>query len=175
MSDVILSIFRASLRNLYCPKSKEKLDKALVLWFPGPGSFTGEDVVELHLHGSHAVVGGVLSAFEILNSAVSSHQYAALNNLSELRDRAKQRGIGPIRPAAPGEFTRRAFENGKMDLTEVEGLSDLLDAQTELQRVQAINQMEGHLSLKFEHWRFRLLIHFFALLYLTVTLIVHKI
>lgn len=125
---------RAHLKKLYCPKTGLILDKALVLWFPGPHSFTGEDVAELHLHGSIAVVSGVLSAFEHMNSQ-SSHC------------------VGRIRPAEAGEYTRRAFQNGKMDLTEVEGLADLLEAQTGVQRVQALNQMEGHLKIKFEGWR----------------------
>lgn len=108
------------------------LDKCIVLWFPMPHSFTGEDVCEFHLHGSAAVIKGVMQALEWLNTHSSS---------------------SPIRPAAAGEFTRRAFENGKMDLTEVEGLSDLLAAETELQRLQAISQLDGHLRVAFEKWR----------------------
>ena len=123
---------KASLRHIYAPDSKEVLDQALVLWFPGPKSFTGEDVVELHLHGSRAVIKGVFEALEYLDSPPD--------------DRA-------IRPAGPGEFTRRAFENGRMDLTEVEGLSDLLDADTSEQRKQALKQMDGHLRKQYEAWR----------------------
>jgi tRNA modification GTPase len=123
---------KAALKYLYAPESKEVLDQSLVLWFPGPHSFTGEDVVELHLHGSRAVIKGVFEALEHLD------------------DPNSQRAI---RPAAPGEFTRRAFDNGKMDLTEVEGLSDLLDADTSEQRKQALRQMDGHLRKQYEAWR----------------------
>lgn len=122
----------ATLRSLYCPKTKEMLDKALILWFNGPKSFTGEDVVELHLHGSRAVVSSVFSA---------------LDSIGDLADK------GVIRPAENGEFTRRAFENGKMDLTEVEGLADLLQAETAEQRKQALRQMEGSLKIKYDEWR----------------------
>lgn len=122
----------ASLRSLYCPNTKEMLDKALVLWFNGPKSFTGEDVVELHLHGSRAVISSV---FEAMN---------------RIGDHLNQ---GIIRPAEKGEFTRRAFENGKMDLTEVEGLNDLLHAETSEQRKQALRQMEGALKVKYDEWR----------------------
>lgn len=124
---------RASLRYLYTPDSKEVLDQSLVLWFPGPKSFTGEDVVELHLHGSRAVIKGVFEALEQLDNPADGKA---------------------IRPAAPGEFTRRAFDNGRMDLTEVEGLSDLLDADTSEQRKQALLQMDGHLRKQYEAWRY---------------------
>ncbi len=103
----------------------DTLDQALVLWLPGPGSFTGEDMVELHTHGSVAVI-----------EAVSHALY----------------GLG-LRQAAPGEFTRRAFENGKLDLTEAEGLADLIDAQSEGQRRQALRQMGGGLREIYEGWR----------------------
>jgi tRNA modification GTPase len=122
----------ASVKDLFCPMSGEKLDKALVIWMPKPSSFTGEDVCELHVHGSRAVINGVFEA------------------LRELDNPSKNQGI---RHAEPGEFTRRAFDNGKMDLTEVEGLADLLEAETSLQRTQALRQMEGHLSKQFEIWR----------------------
>lgn len=121
----------ASLRKLYDPKTLDTLDQSLVLWFPGPHSFTGEDVVELHVHGSRAVVAGVLGALEYL-------------------DTTSKKGI---RPAERGEFTRRAFENGKMDLTGVEGLADLLDAQTAVQRKQALRQIDGHLTRTYDRWR----------------------
>ena len=123
---------RASVRTLYCPRTGDTLDKALVLWMPGPHSFTGEDVCELHVHGSRAVVLGIFEALEHL-------------------DRPSQ-GAG-IRAAERGEFTRRAFENNRMDLTRVEGLSDLLEADTALQRNQALKQMDGYLSRQFEIWR----------------------
>lgn len=129
---------RPLLRSLFCPISDLILDKALVLYFPSPHSFTGEDVVEFHVHGSVAVVTGVLDAFESLGKEMKTGQI--------------DRG-GLIRPAEAGEFTKRAFYNGKMDLTEIEGLADLLDAQTGLQRAQALSQMEGHLKVKFEKWR----------------------
>lgn len=122
----------ASLRSLYCPVTKEMLDKALVLWFNGPKSFTGEDVVELHLHGSRAVISSVFEAMNRIGEALNQ---------------------GVIRPAEKGEFTRRAFENGKMDLTEVEGLNDLLHAETSEQRKQALRQMEGALKVKYDEWR----------------------
>ena len=122
----------ATLKSLYSPVTKDILDQSLVLWFPGPRSFTGEDVVELHVHGSRAVIKGVFEALEHLDDPSSSRA---------------------IRPAAPGEFTRRAFDNGKMDLTEVEGLSDLLEAETSAQRKQALRQMDGHLRKQYEAWR----------------------
>ncbi|KLN60864.1 tRNA modification GTPase MnmE [Kiloniella spongiae] len=119
----------AALVKLFDPKDKAELDRCLALWFPGPGSFTGEDVVELHLHGGRAVVDGTIEA------------------LAKLFD---------FRPAEAGEFTRRAFDNDKLDLTEVEGLSDLIAAETEAQRKQAIRQMDGELSKLVEAWRDRL-------------------
>ncbi|HLU90980.1 MAG TPA: tRNA uridine-5-carboxymethylaminomethyl(34) synthesis GTPase MnmE, partial [Pedomonas sp.] len=100
----------AALRLLREPDSGEVIDQSLLLWFPGPASFTGEDVAEFHVHGGPAVVSGVL---------------AALGRLEGLR------------PAEAGEFTRRAFHAGKMDLTQVEGLADLINAETEAQRRQA--------------------------------------
>ncbi|WP_085901559.1 tRNA uridine-5-carboxymethylaminomethyl(34) synthesis GTPase MnmE [Kiloniella majae] len=119
----------AALIKLFDPEDKAELDRCLALWFPGPGSFTGEDVVELHLHGGRAVVDGTIEAL------------AKLPN---------------FRPAEAGEFTRRAFDNDKLDLTEVEGLSDLIAAETEAQRKQAIRQMDGELSKLVEGWRDRL-------------------
>lgn len=132
---------RACVRHLYDPKTGDMLDQALVLWMPGPNSFTGEDVVELHTHGSRAVIQGVFAALEYLDTNPSIY----------LSDESNTNG--GIRAAERGEFTRRAFDNGRMDLTEVEGLSDLLDAETGLQRTQALKQMEGHLSATFEQWR----------------------
>ncbi|WP_223421849.1 tRNA uridine-5-carboxymethylaminomethyl(34) synthesis GTPase MnmE [Tateyamaria pelophila] len=107
----------------------EVLDRALVLKFPGPGSFTGEDTVELHLHGSIAVVAIVLRTL----------------------------GLGIARLAEPGEFTRRALENNKMDLAQVEGLADLIEAETEAQRVQAMRGMSGDLGHRIEEWRSKLI------------------
>lgn len=122
----------ASLRRLICPKTKFILDHSLVLWFPAPKSFTGEDVVEIHMHGSRAVVLGVFESLDYLDNSEQN------NN---------------IRPAQEGEFTKRAFDSGKMDLTEVEGLADLLASDTSEQRKQALRQMEGHLRVQFETWR----------------------
>jgi tRNA modification GTPase len=108
----------------------EPIDDALVLWFPGPRSETGEDTAEFQLHGGRAVVAAVLSA---------------LGRMAGLR------------PAEPGEFTRRAFENGKLDLTSVEGLADLIGAETEAQRRQAFRQLKGLLGERAERWRERLI------------------
>ncbi len=107
----------------------EVLDRGLVAWMPGPHSFTGEDCAELHLHGSPAVVRAVLRRLS---------------------------ARGGFRMAEAGEFTRRAFENGKLDLTAVEGIGDLLVAETESQRVQALARSAGGLALKIEAWRERL-------------------
>jgi len=106
------------------------LDQGLVLWFPGPNTVTGEDLAEFHLHGGRAVVGAIEAAL------------AALPGL---------------RRAEAGEFTRRAFANGRIDLVEAEGLADLLAAETELQRRAAIGMAGGALSLRVEAWRERLL------------------
>lgn len=121
---------RAALRTLSNPETGGRLDQALVIVFSGPASFTGEDVVELHLHGGRAVVDGVLSA---------------LSNVEGLR------------PAEAGEFSRRAFDNGKLDLTEAEGLNDLIHAQTAAQREQALRQMDGELRTLYDGWRGQLL------------------
>jgi tRNA modification GTPase len=121
---------RANRRSIRNPITGEALDEALVIWFPAPNSFTGEDVVELHLHGGRSVVDGVL---DVLG------------------------GLDGYRLAEPGEFTRRAFENGKMDLTEAEGLADLIDAETSAQRRQALRQMGGALGEIYEDWRNRLI------------------
>lgn len=107
----------------------ERLDHGLVLFFPGPASFTGEDVVELHVHGGRAVVGAVL-------------------------DRLAR--IKGFRAAEAGEFTRRAFTNRRLDLTQVEGLADLVAAETEAQRVQALRQAGGALRDLYDGWRARL-------------------
>src|SRR5438093_8166179 len=117
---------RASLRRLVNPKDGVPLDQGLVLWFPAPASFTGEDIAELHLHGGRAVAQGVVSALG---------------------------GVPGLRLAEPGEFARRAFEAGRIDLTEVEGIADLVAAETEAQRRQALRQMEGALGGLVEAWR----------------------
>lgn len=121
---------RASLAMLHDPSSGEVLDRALMLWFPGPETSTGEDLAELHLHGGRSVVAGVLGAL------------------------AQMEGL---RGAEPGEFTRRAFENGRMDLAEAEGLADLLMAETASQRRAALALAGGALSRKVEEWQRRLL------------------
>uniref|UniRef100_G1R190 GTP binding protein 3, mitochondrial n=1 Tax=Nomascus leucogenys TaxID=61853 RepID=G1R190_NOMLE len=115
----------ASLRLLSDPRSGEPLDRALVLWFPSPQSFTGEDCVEFHVHGGLAVVSGVLQALG---------------------------SVPGLRPAEAGEFTRRAFANGKLNLTEVEGLADLIHAETEAQRRQALRQLDGELGHLCRGW-----------------------
>ena len=118
----------AALRKIYNNEAV-LIDEALVLWMPGPQSFSGEDSVEFQTHGSPAVI-----------EAMASTLFAA-----------------GARQAEAGEFTRRAFENGKMDLTEAEGLADLIDAETEGQRKQALRQMQGGLRGVYEDWRERLL------------------
>ncbi|WP_119167370.1 tRNA uridine-5-carboxymethylaminomethyl(34) synthesis GTPase MnmE [Algihabitans albus] len=123
---------QAVLTALHDPDSGELLDRGLVVWFPSPNSFTGEDVAELHLHGSHAVVAAVLDAL------------------------SRQPGCVP---AEPGAFTRRAFEAGKLDLAEVEGLADLIAAETATQRRQALRQLDGGLSKRIGDWRDRLARH----------------
>jgi tRNA modification GTPase len=120
----------AMLARLRDPAAGEAIDDALVLWFPGPRSETGEDTAEFHLHGGPAVVAAVC---------------AALGRVPGLR------------PAEPGEFTRRAFANGKLDLTKVEGLADLIGAETEAQRRQAFRQLSGLLGQRAERWRERLI------------------
>ncbi|CBS88191.1 tRNA uridine-5-carboxymethylaminomethyl(34) synthesis GTPase MnmE [Azospirillum lipoferum] len=120
---------RAVLTKLRDPRSGDALDDALVLRFTAPASFTGEDVVELHLHGGRAVVSGVIEALATLPG---------------------------LRLAEPGEFTRRAFENGKLDLTEAEAVADLIDAETNAQRRQALRQMGGALGRLYDGWRERL-------------------
>lgn len=105
------------------------IDRGIVMWFPAPASFTGEDVVEFHVHGGRAVLAKVMEVLAEVSSC---------------------------RPAEPGEFTRRAVENGKLDLTQAEGVIDLIDAETEAQRIQALRQFGGSLSALYEDWRLRL-------------------
>ena len=105
-------------------RNKELIDTGLVLVFPGPGSFTGEDCLELQLHGSRAVVNALFAELTALG----------------------------LRPAEAGEFTQRAFNNGKLDLVEVEGLGDLISAETEMQRRLAIEQSAGGLSRRYNAW-----------------------
>jgi tRNA modification GTPase len=117
----------ASLRHLRTPAEGETLDRALVLWFPGPRSYTGEDAAELHLHGGSAVLHGVAEALVALG----------------------------CRPAEAGEFTRRAFLHGKLDLTQAEAVADLIAAETAPQRRQALRQAEGALARLYDAWTAR--------------------
>src|SRR5580698_4388796 len=121
---------KAALVRVCESATGEVIDEALALWFPGPHSETGEDVAELQLHGGHAVIAGVLEALGKIEGC---------------------------RVAEAGEFTRRAFENGRLDLTEVEGLADLIAAETPAQRRQAFRQLKGLIGDRAEDWRRRLI------------------
>ena len=116
----------AALRKLRHPVTGEEFDHALVLWFPGPKTETGEDICELHVHGGRAVLA---ATFEALAA------------------------VPGCRPAMAGEFARRAFDYGKLDLTAAEGLADLIDAETDAQRRQALRQASGALSALYDGWR----------------------
>ena len=118
----------AQRRRLVDPQSGDPLDEGLILWFPGPRSATGEDVAELHLHGSRAVLAAVMQVLSRLG----------------------------LRLAEPGEFTRRAFLNGKLDLLQSEAIADLAAAETEAQRRQALRQLGGELGDVYRRWRDRL-------------------
>jgi len=117
---------QAALARVRDPVSGEVIDEALALWFPGPHSETGEDMAELQLHGGHAVIAAVLDALGTIEGC---------------------------RLAEPGEFTRRALANGRLDLTEVEGLADLIAAETPAQRRQAFRQLKGLIGDRAEAWR----------------------
>ena len=121
---------RMATRTLLRDVGQRPIDDAVVLWFPGPASATGEDVAEFHVHGGRAVLAALFAA------------------LSAFED---------VRPAEPGEFTRRAFENGKLDLTEAEGLDDLIHADTDRQRRQALRQLKGLLGDRARDWRARII------------------
>jgi tRNA modification GTPase len=121
---------RQASRRLLRDRAGQPVDDAVVLWFPGPGSATGEDVAEFHVHGGRAVLSALLA---------------------EISD------IPNTRAAEPGEFTRRAFENGKLDLTEAEGLDDLIHADTDRQRRQALRQLQGLLGNRARDWRERII------------------
>jgi tRNA modification GTPase len=121
---------RVATRALLRDVGQRPIDDAVVLWFPGPASATGEDVAEFHVHGGRAVLAAL---------------FAALS------------GFENVRPAEPGEFTRRAFENGKLDLTEAEGLDDLIHADTDRQRRQALRQLKGLLGDRARDWRARII------------------
>lgn len=120
---------QAVLRDLRDARTGELIDHALVLWFPSPHSFTGEDVVEFHIHGGRAVLAALIGALASLES---------------------------FSPAEPGAFSRRAFENDKLDLTEAEAIADLVDAETAAQRRQALCQMDGALGALYRNWTERL-------------------
>jgi tRNA modification GTPase len=117
---------RLATRVLLRDENRQPIDDAVVLWFPGPASATGEDVAEFHVHGGRAVLAALVGA------------------LSDFAD---------LRAAEPGEFTRRGFENGKLDLTEAEGLDDLIHADTDRQRRQALRQLKGLLGDRARNWR----------------------
>jgi tRNA modification GTPase len=113
---------------LFNPETGEQLDDGLLLWFPAPNSVTGEDVAEFHLHGSRAVLAAVMGVLSCLG----------------------------LRLAEPGEFTRRAFLNGKVDLLQAEAIADLAAAETEAQRCQALRQLAGELGSLYRGWCYRL-------------------
>jgi tRNA modification GTPase len=117
---------RRAARALLRDANRQPIDDAIVLWFPAPSSATGEDVAEFHIHGGQAVLAALFASL------------SAIENL---------------RAAEPGEFTRRAFENGKLDLTEAEGLDDLIHADTDRQRRQALRQLKGLLGDRVRDWR----------------------
>src|SRR5215217_4201392 len=121
---------RTATRAMLRDAHQQPIDDAVVLWFPAPASVTGEDVAELHVHGGRAVLAALLAALSAFADA---------------------------RAAEPGEFTRRAFENGKLDLTEAEGLDDLIHADTDRQRRQALRQLKGLLGDRARDWRARII------------------
>ena len=121
---------RVATRVLLKDVGQRPIDDAVVLWFPAPASATGEDVAEFHVHGGRAVISALFAA-------LSEFEY--------------------VRAAEPGEFTRRAFENGKLDLTEAEGLDDLIHADTDRQRRQALRQLKGLLGDRARDWRTRII------------------
>src|SRR3954466_2122231 len=121
---------RVATRALLRDVGQQPIDDAVMVWFPGPSSATGEDVAEFHVHGGRAVLASL---------------FAALS------------GFENTRAAEPGEFTRRAFENGKLDLTEAEGLDDLIHADTDRQRRQALRQLQGLLGDRARNWRARII------------------
>src|SRR3982751_5569365 len=117
---------RQASRRLLHDGVGQPIDDSVVLWFPGPGSATGEDVAEFHVHGGRAVLAALFTTISVIPN---------------------------MRAAEPGEFTRRAFEHGKIDLTEAEGLDDLIHADTDRQRRQALRQLTGLLGDKARAWR----------------------
>src|SRR5664280_2526995 len=125
-----IPVRRMATRVLLRDGNQQPIDDAVILWFPGPASATGEDVAEFHVHGGRAVLAAL---------------FAVLSTFADLR------------AAEPGEFTRRAFENGKLDLTEAEGLDDMIHADTDRQRRQALRQLKGLLGDKARDWRARII------------------
>ena len=120
----------ATLRKFNKNGTKELIDKGVIIWFPGPNSYTGEDLAEFHVHGSRAVISAISSA------------------ISKVKN---------CRLAEPGEFTKRAFENGKIDILQAESIADLISSETEIQRKQALKIMSGKSSEKFNLWREKIL------------------
>ena len=116
----------ATLRKFNKNGSKNLIDEGVIIWFPAPNSYTGEDLAEFHVHGSRAVVTA-------MHAAISK--------------------IKGCRLAEPGEFTKRGFQNGKINLLKAESIADLISSETEIQRKQAIKIMEGKSSDKFNSWR----------------------
>ena len=120
----------ATLKKIRKINSREVIDEGIILWFPGPKSYTGDDMLEFHVHGSRAVID------------------ALLNEISK---------IEKCRVAEPGEFTKKAFQNGKISLLEAESIGDLISSETEIQRRQAVDIMSGIQGKKYEGWREKLL------------------
>ena len=120
----------ATLKKFNKNGTKELIDEGVIIWFPGPNSYTGEDLAEFHVHGSRAVINAMHSS------------------ISEVRN---------CRLAEPGEFTKRAFQNGKINLLKAESIADLVSSETEIQRKQALKIMSGKSSNKFNSWREKLL------------------
>lgn len=121
---------QAALRAFRDPQTGDVIDRGLLLWFPGPASFSGEDMAELHVHGGLAIAAKLMTVFQTFDDC---------------------------RPAEAGEFSKRAFYNNKLDLAEIEGLADLIDAETEHQRRQALRQAGGDLSRAINAWRDQLI------------------
>lgn len=129
LSGIVPEPRQATLRTLREPGAEIPIDQAVLLYFEAPRSFTGEDVAEFHVHGGPSVIAGVVAALESLPG---------------------------FRPAEAGEFARRAFESGRLDLVEVEGLADLIEAETREQRLQALRQSSGAIGAVYDDWRRRL-------------------
>ena len=120
----------ATLKKFNKNGSKETIDEGVIIWFPGPNSYTGEDLAEFHVHGSRAVIKAM---------------HLAISNIKNCR------------LAEPGEFTKRAFQNGRINLLKAESIADLISSETEIQRKQALKIMSGKSSDKFNFWREKLL------------------